>query len=199
MSSAKIQPLPLNPLRPITHSNIKRTPSTWCGRRSFARSGSTTTWILLQYKVSNLFFTHYKLTNTYFSLNTSWGSNKTIEPGLIAHKGVVRLVFKNCLALSLNGGVNPLGFLAAARCGLFVTLAASAMATFFRVSSNPIKKNMPDRYSSASTLKFNLISLFPSLIVLPWKIQTTLFLIFTSWLHSWWSSKFPSTYISMEH
>lgn len=81
---------------------------------------------------------------------------------------MVRFVFKNCLALSLKGGVNPVGFLAAARCGLFVTFAASAMATFLRVSSNPIKKNMPDLYSSASTLKFNLISLLPILIVLPW-------------------------------
>jgi hypothetical protein len=52
---------------------------------------------------------------------------------------------------------------------------------------------MPDLYSSASTLNINLSSLLPRRIVLPWYNQTGLFLILTSWSHSWWSSKFPST------
>mmetsp|Transcript_8332 Transcript_8332/g.22235 ORF Transcript_8332/g.22235 Transcript_8332/m.22235 type:complete len:272 (+) Transcript_8332:1585-2400(+) len=43
MSSAKMHPLPSGSRSPATHSNMKATPSRWCGLSHFTSMGSTTT------------------------------------------------------------------------------------------------------------------------------------------------------------
>ena len=43
MSSARMHPLPSNPRRPMTHSNMNLTPSLWCGLRNLTSMLSTET------------------------------------------------------------------------------------------------------------------------------------------------------------
>ena len=73
ISSAKIQPAPSNPRKPITHSYKNDTPSRWCGRNHLVNMLSTFT------AGNELFASSLSLSSSCHNTNSSTPSGSTIS------------------------------------------------------------------------------------------------------------------------